>query len=32
MLVVAFNSLNDNFKMTTLPLLYFNDKDLEEIQ
>ena len=31
-LVVAFNMLYDNFEMTTAPLLYFGDKDFEEIQ
>lgn len=31
-LVVALDSLHDNFEMTTAPLLHFGDKDLEEIQ
>ena len=31
-LVVAFDSLHDNFEMTTAPLLHSGDKDLEEIQ
>ena len=31
-LVVAFDSLHDNFEMTTASLLYSGDKDLEEIQ
>ena len=31
-LVVALDSLHDDFEMTTAPLLYSGDKDLEEIQ
>lgn len=31
-LVVALNSLHDDFEMTTPPLLHSGDKDLEEIQ
>lgn len=31
-LVVALNFLYDDFKMTTAPLLYSGNKDLEEIQ
>ena len=31
-LVVAFDSLYDDFEMTTAPLLHSGDKDLEEIQ
>lgn len=32
MLVVALDSLHDDFGITTVLLLYFGDKDLEEIQ
>ena len=31
-LVVALDSLHDDFEMTTVPLLHSDDKDLEEIQ
>ena len=31
-LVVALDSLHDDFEMTTAPLLHSGDKDLEEIQ
>lgn len=31
-LVVALDSLHDDFEMTTTPLLHSGDKDLEEIQ
>lgn len=31
-LVVALDSLHDNFKMTTMPLLHSGNKDLKEIE
>ena len=32
MLVVALDSLHDNFEITTAPLLYSGNKDVEKIQ
>lgn len=32
MLIIILDSLHDNFEMTTARLLYFSDKDLEDIQ
>ena len=31
-LIVALDSLHDDFELTIMPLLHFGDKDLEEIQ
>ena len=31
-LVVALDSLHNNFEMTTVPFLHYGDKDLEKIQ